>query len=188
LIDDSHPIKNDQLSEQRIASIVVEHVYSSYSLKQIEGVVLTNRSDQKHRAEEMNANENQSDRDAHKELIFCRRMSTADPPKYLLGIERNRSEMRQLGGLLVILGIGAANSALALTAAIVEGGCGTMQIDGVKLPALIATLIQVAMGMIAMAVGFITLVATPISKVAHRVDFSRLSTWDRFRSLLQSFG
>lgn len=110
-----------------------------------------------------------SDRDVHKELVFCRRMSSADPTKYLLGIERNRSEMRQLGGLLVILGIGAANSALALTAAIVEGSSGTMQIDGFKLPALIATLIQVAMGMVAMVVGFITLVATPISKMSHRV-------------------
>ena len=103
------------------------------------------------------------------DVPFCRRMSVIDPTAYLLGIERTRSDMRQLGGLLCILGIGAAHSALALTAVLVDGMGGEMQIDGLKLPALIATLIQVGLGMAAMAVGFFTLVVTPISKTAHKV-------------------
>lgn len=98
---------------------------------------------------------------------FCQRMKAVNPTAYELGIERSRSNMRQIGGLLCILGIGAAHSALAMTAMIIDGGIGKSQIEGFKLPVLVSTLIQVMFGMYATVVGFSTLVATPISDTAH---------------------
>ena len=77
--------------------------------------------------------------------------------------------MRQLGGLLCILGIGAAHSALAMTAIIIDGGIGLTQINGFKLPVLVSSLIQIMFGMYATVVGFSILVATPISDTAHTV-------------------
>lgn len=75
--------------------------------------------------------------------------------------------MRQLGGLLLVLGIGAAHSSLALTAVLVDGMTGRRQFAGFRLPALSATIIQSALGMTAMAVGFYTMLFSPISRRAH---------------------
>jgi hypothetical protein len=98
---------------------------------------------------------------------FCQRIKAVDPTAYELGIERSRSDMMQIGGLLCILGIGAVHSALAMTSIIIDGGIGLSQINGFKLPVLVSTLIQVMFGMYATLVGFSTLVATPISDIAH---------------------
>lgn len=95
-------------------------------------------------------------------------ISESDPAR-IIGKERMKSDMRQLGGLLLVLGLGAAHSALALTAVLVEGMGGRSQFVGFRLPALCATIIQTALGMAAMGVGFATMIWTPVSARAHLV-------------------
>ena len=84
-----------------------------------------------------------------------------------LGMERMKSDMRQLGALLAILGIGASFSALSLTAILVEGMTGAQQLDDFRLPVLVATIIQTALGMAAITVGLVMLLANPMTKRAH---------------------
>jgi len=84
-----------------------------------------------------------------------------------LGLERRKSDMRQLGALLIILGMGSSFSALALTAILVEGMAGAKQIYDFKLPALVATIIQTLIGMVAIVSGFVTLISTPFTSRAH---------------------
>jgi len=86
-----------------------------------------------------------------------------------LGMERRRSEIRQLGALLVILGIGAAHSALHLTAILIEGMSGGKQLQGFRLPALCATTLQTGLGMTAIAIGFYVFLNSPTSKRSHNV-------------------
>jgi hypothetical protein len=84
-----------------------------------------------------------------------------------LGIERRKSDMRQLGALLVILGMGAAYSALAFLSILVDGMTGVRHVEEFRLPALVATVVQTSIGMTAMVIGFVTLIATPLTKRAH---------------------
>lgn len=86
---------------------------------------------------------------------------------YVLGMERRKSEMRTLGGLLLILGSGAAHSALALTAVVIEGMGGRDQVKGFNLPILVGSVLQCSSGMSAMTVGLYTILAAPLTKTAH---------------------
>ena len=85
---------------------------------------------------------------------------------YVHGIQRRKNEMNTMGGLLLILGSGAAHSALALTAAVIEGMGGKDQVEGFNLPVLVGSVLQCSSGMAAMVVGLYTMLATPLSKKA----------------------
>jgi len=88
---------------------------------------------------------------------------------YVLGMERRKSEMRTLGGLLLILGSGAAHSALALTAVVIEGMGGRDQVRGFNLPVLVGSVLQCASGIASMIVGMYTMLAAPISNTTHKL-------------------
>ena len=95
-------------------------------------------------------------------------------PTNMLGLERRKSEMRTMGGLLLILGSGAAHSALALTALVVYGNGGRDQVKGFNLPVLVGSMLQCTSGMGAMVVGLNTLLTASRSKTSHWLMFSLL--------------
>lgn len=88
---------------------------------------------------------------------------------FVLGMERRKSEMRQTGGLLLILGSGAAHSALALTAVVIEGMGGRDQIKGFNLPVLVGSVLQCFSGFVSMVVGLNTVLSAPLNKKAHNM-------------------
>jgi hypothetical protein len=98
----------------------------------------------------------------------------AQEPTNVLGLERRKSEMRTMGGLLLILGAGAAHSALALTAVIIYGMGGREQVKGFNLPVLVGSMLQCTSGMGSMVVGLNTLLAASLSKTSRSLVFSLL--------------
>lgn len=92
----------------------------------------------------------------------------------VLGLERRKSEMRTMGGLLLILGAGAAHSALALTAFVIYGMGGREQVKGFNLPVLVGPMLQCTSGMDSMVVGLNTLLAASLSKTSRSLVFSLL--------------
>eukprot|EP00566_Odontella_aurita_P012051 CAMPEP_0113568128 /NCGR_PEP_ID=MMETSP0015_2-20120614/23671_1 /TAXON_ID=2838 /ORGANISM="Odontella" /LENGTH=489 /DNA_ID=CAMNT_0000470623 /DNA_START=293 /DNA_END=1759 /DNA_ORIENTATION=- /assembly_acc=CAM_ASM_000160 len=83
-------------------------------------------------------------------------------PTTLEGL-RVQSDLRQIGSLLVALGIGAYVSSFMLQAELIEGGMPTESVEGVKLAQLTATTLQTVMGLFATAVGFVAMTVTPIN-------------------------
>ena len=84
----------------------------------------------------------------------------------VLGQARRSSEMRSIGGMLLILGAGAVHSALALTAVGVEGMGGKEHVQDLRLAMLLGTILQTVLGMAAMVIGFYTLLVCPTNKAA----------------------
>lgn len=89
----------------------------------------------------------------------------------LLGMERRKSEMKTIGGLLLSVGCGAAFSALSLTAVVIEGMGGRDQVKGFNLPILVGNMLQCTSGMGSMVVGLDTMLAASLSKRAHSFAF-----------------
>jgi hypothetical protein len=100
----------------------------------------------------------------------------------LVGLLRLQNEMRQLGAVLLVLGIGTTFSTLALLAHLLEGQQGTSQItQGFKLPILVANLLQVVSGMVASATGIICILQAPLdSPCFHR--------WSKCMVAIVNFG
>lgn len=88
---------------------------------------------------------------------------------HVLGMERRKSEMKTIGGLLLILGSGAAHSSLAISAVVIEGMGGRDQVKGFSLPVLIGSMLQCISGMSSMVVGLNTMLAASLSKTAHKM-------------------
>lgn len=88
---------------------------------------------------------------------------------FVIGMQRRKAEMKIIGGLLLILGSGAAHSALALCAVVIEGMTGRDQVMGFKLPVLVGSFLQCCTGMVSMIVGLCNLLSAPVSKKAHVV-------------------
>lgn len=86
---------------------------------------------------------------------------------YVLGMERRKSALRTLGSLLLILGSGAAHSALALTAVVIEGMGGRDQVEGFNLPILVGSILQCSCGMASMVIGLCTTLCPSLSKKSH---------------------
>ena len=78
-----------------------------------------------------------------------------------LGKLHSKSMLRQLGGLMFVLGIGSAFSTMALIATIVDGMAGEEQIEGFLLPIFVGNLLQLGCGLTSMACGFVALVFAP---------------------------
>ena len=74
----------------------------------------------------------------------------------LIGRFRFQNDTRQLGAVLLVLGMGTTFSTFVLVAYIVEGRTGSNQIQGFRLPVLVANLLQVLSGMVAMVTGVIS--------------------------------
>ena len=83
--------------------------------------------------------------------------------KYLQLIGRLwfQNDTRQLGAVLLVLGMGTTFSTFVLVAYIVEGRTGSNQIQGFRLPVLMANLLQVLSGMVAMVTGVICMFVAP---------------------------
>jgi hypothetical protein len=80
----------------------------------------------------------------------------------LVGRLRLQNETRQLGAVLLVLGIGTTFSTFALLSYLLEGQAGKSQIQGFKLPVLVANLLQVISGMVAMVTGMICILQAPL--------------------------
>ena len=81
----------------------------------------------------------------------------------LLGRERMKSDIRQLGGVILVLGIGTTFSTLSLIATLLEGQAGYHQIEGFKLPVVVANFLQVVSGLSSIVTGAICLFQAPVS-------------------------
>jgi len=99
---------------------------------------------------------------------------SASPPdeldeyRKLLGWERQNSELRQLGGLMLILGAGAAFSTFSLVSTLIEGMSGSMQVKGYNLPLLVGNFLQMVCGVTSMASGMLCLLAPPRTALFHK--------------------
>jgi hypothetical protein len=76
-----------------------------------------------------------------------------------LGTLRMQMELRQLGGFMLVLGIGSAFSTMALICQLIEGMAGRMQmqIEGFLLPLLVGNILQLSCGLAGMMCGFTAL-------------------------------
>lgn len=66
---------------------------------------------------------------------------------------------------MVVLGIGAALSTMALIATLVEGMSGSAQVDGFSLPILVGNFLQLVCGMTAVGTGVWAMVHVPLSSL-----------------------
>ena len=78
---------------------------------------------------------------------------------YALGYDKITTECRQLGSILVLLGVGTTYSTMSLIGYLLEGMSGEQQIEGFRLPLVVANFIQLVSGVASIVTGMYCLLA-----------------------------